>query len=33
MIAIVLSGLAYASNDVSAATWAKALGKPTVAQP
>ena len=32
MIAIVLSGLAHASNGVNAATWAKVLGKPAVAQ-
>lgn len=32
MIAIVLCGLAYASNGVNAATWAKVLGKPAVAQ-
>ena len=32
MIAIVLCGLAYASNGVNAATWAQVLGKPAVAQ-
>src|SRR2546423_7215233 len=32
MVAIVLAGLAYVSNNVPATTWAKALGKPVVAE-
>ena len=33
MIAIVLSGLAFASNGVSPPAWARAVGKPAVTQP
>src|SRR5207249_4577439 len=32
MVAIVLSGLAYASNGVYASAWAKAVRKPVMAQ-